>query len=133
MEIIHGKLRVQDKYTISKFLSLEYTRNKMKKLNAVQILVSVFAVVLFLSLFFPGKEYFTGYRDTIQIQDGPYFEEISTKCNNFATNVATNLLNYPNTQCTNYCMKPTETWKGSCIGNYLLNDGPNNCMCSPSV
>ena len=106
----------------------------MKK-TAVQILLSTFVVVLFFSLFFPGKESFSGYRstDTIQIQNEPYFEEISKNCGNFATNVETNLLDYPNTMCTNYCMKPSATWKGSCIGNYLLNDEVNNCVCSESI
>lgn len=105
----------------------------MKKVNAVQILVSIFVVVLFFSFFFSEKESFSGSTETIQFQNEPYFEEISKKCNNFATNVGTKLIEYPNTQCTNYCMKPSSDWKGSCIGNYMLTDGANNCVCSQSI
>ncbi len=107
----------------------------MKKTNALKILISIFAIVVFVSFLFSKKEAFSGYKstETIQIQNEPYFEEISTKCNNFATNVETNLLDYPNTKCTNYCIKPSNTWKGSCIGNYLLDDDINNCVCSENI
>ncbi len=72
----------------------------MKKTNALKILISIFAIVVFVSFLFSKKEAFSGYKstETIQIQNEPYFEEISTKCNNFATNVETNLLDYPNTK-----------------------------------
>ena len=105
----------------------------MKRTNSLKILISVLAVFIFISLFFPTNKEAFSKNTMIQIQNEPYFEEISTKCNNFATNVSTNLLDYPNTKCTNFCIKPSGSWKGSCIGNYVVNNSTSNCMCSDSV